>query len=161
MIITYPSGSSSLQRPGRPCRWLLQPQRWGSCRAPGRAPQPSWRYRWPPFAPVWAGPGLSRSGTWSLRWWWGPRWSPVPSGSVWSTCQSPSWRSERRRRSLWREEEGRKCVKWSEVKEMWLYLAFFPLAAESLTSTVKLEKRKCTSCASFTSMNRIFSSIKP
>ena len=125
MIITYPSGSSSLQRPGRPCRWLLQPQRWGSCRAPGRAPQPSWRYRWLPFAPVWAGPGLSRSGTWSLRWWWGPRWSPVPSGSVWSTCQSPSWRSERRRRSLWREEEGRKCVKWSEVKEMWLYLAFF------------------------------------
>lgn len=104
-ITTHPFGSSSLPRPGRPCRSPLQPPRWGSCREPGRAPQPFWRWRWPPSAPVWASPGLSRTETWSLRWWWGPRWSPALSGSAWSTCRSPSWRSETRHRFLRREGE--------------------------------------------------------
>lgn len=41
--VTHLSGSSSRQRPVRPCRWRLRPLRWGSSRAQGPAPQPSWR----------------------------------------------------------------------------------------------------------------------
>lgn len=77
---THLSGSSSPQRPGRPYRWRLQPQRWGSCRAPGQAPRPFWQCRWQPSVLALASRGLSRSGTWSLQWWWGPRWSQVPWG---------------------------------------------------------------------------------
>lgn len=121
--IAHLSGSSSLRRPGRPCRWLLRPLRWGSCRAPGRAPQPSWRWRWRPSALALASRGLSRSGTWSLPWWWGPRWSPAPWGSAWNTCRSPSWRSGRRRRSLWRKRKLSFCSK--EVDPFTSYLHHF------------------------------------
>lgn len=130
--VTHLSGSSSQQRPGRPCRWLLQPLRWGSCRAPGPAPQPSLRWRWQPFAPVWVSRGWSRSGTWSRLSWWGPHWSPAPSGSAWSIDRSLSLRSWRRRRSLEGRDKNRSGFSCHIIK---IPPKRYTSAPESLTRT--------------------------